>query len=93
MIRADGGSISADALQLPAAKPDPAKLPAGMLPDQFNWEGTLEQVTCRAATHVEKALLESTMRECKWNKTRAAEKLGITPKTLLAKLRAAGLEE
>jgi DNA-binding NtrC family response regulator len=33
------------------------------------------------------------MRESKWNKTRAAEKLGITSKTLLAKLRAAGLEE
>jgi len=38
-------------------------------------------------------LLENTMSECKWNKTRAAEKLGITPKTLLAKLRAVGLEE
>jgi len=50
-------------------------------------------VTTRAAGHVEKALLENTMSECKWNKTRAAEKLGITPKTLLAKLRAVGLEE
>jgi DNA-binding NtrC family response regulator len=47
----------------------------------------------RAASHVEKVLLENTMRECKWNKTRAAEKLGVSPKTLLAKLRAAGLEE
>ena len=46
-----------------------------------------------AAAEVEKALLENSMGECKWNKTRAAEKLGITPKTLLAKLRAAGLEE
>ena len=64
-----------------------------MLPEKFDWDGTLEQVTSRAAAHVEKALLENTMRECKWNKTRAAEKLGITPKTLLAKLRTAGLEE
>jgi DNA-binding NtrC family response regulator len=38
-------------------------------------------------------LLESTMRDSKWNKTRAAEKLGVSPKTLLAKLRGAGLEE
>jgi len=38
-------------------------------------------------------MLENTMRECKWNKTRAAEKLGVSPKTLLAKLRGAGLEE
>jgi len=92
-ILADGVSIRADALQLSATKPDAAKLPAGMLPEKFDWGGTLEEVTSRAAGHVEKALLENTMSEYKWNKTRAAEKLGITPKTLLAKLRAAGLEE
>src|SRR5207253_1867435 len=68
-------------------------LPAGMLAENFNWEGSLEEVTGRAANHVEKVLLENTMRECKWNKTRAAEKLGVSPKTLLAKLRGAGLEE
>jgi DNA-binding NtrC family response regulator len=93
VILADGVSIRAHALQLPSTKPDAGKLPAGMLPEKFNWEGTLEEVTGRAAGHVEKALLKNTMSECKWNKTRAAEKLGITPKTLLAKLRAAGLEE
>ena len=93
MILADGVTICADDLQLPATKPDATKLPSGMLPEKFDWEGSLEQVTSRAAAHVEKALLESTMRECKWNKTRAAETLGITPKTLLAKLRAARLEE
>src|SRR6516225_4535912 len=93
VILADGVSIRAEALQMPATQPDAARLPAGMLPDKFDWDGTLEQVTGRAAAHVEKALLENTMREYRWNKTRAAEKLGITPKTLLAKLRAAGLEE
>jgi DNA-binding NtrC family response regulator len=92
VILADGLSIRAEALQMPATQPDSTTLPAGMLPDKFDWDGTLEQVTGRAAAHVEKALLENTMRECRWNKTRAAEKLGITPKTLLAKLRAAGLE-
>jgi DNA-binding NtrC family response regulator len=93
VILADGMSIRADALQLTTAIPDVTQLPAGMLPEKFDWKGSLEEVTSRAASHVEKALLESTMRECKWNKTRAAEKLGITPKTLLAKLRSAGLEE
>src|SRR5437588_863995 len=93
VILADGVTICADDLQLPATKPDATKLPSGMLPEKCDWEGSLEQVTSRAAAHVEKALLESTMRECKWNKTRAAETLGITPKTLLAKLRAARLEE
>jgi transcriptional regulator with GAF, ATPase, and Fis domain len=93
VILAEGVSIRAEALQMPATQPDAATLPAGMLPDKFDWGGTLEQVTSRAAAHVEKALLENTMREYRWNKTRAAERLGITPKTLLAKLRAAGLEE
>jgi DNA-binding NtrC family response regulator len=64
-----------------------------MLAENFNWEGSLEEVTARAANHVEKVMLENTMREYKWNKTRTAEKLGVSPKTLLAKLRSAGLEE
>jgi len=93
VILADGVSIRADGLQLPVAKPDADKLPARMLPEDFKWEGSLEEVTDRAASHVEKVMLESTMKDCKWNKTKAAEKLGISPKTLLAKLRGAGLEE
>ena len=93
VILADGMSIRADALQLATAIPEATQLPAGMLPEKFDWKGSLEQVIRRATSHVEKAVLESMMRECKWNKTRAAEKLGITPKTLLAKLRSAGLEE
>jgi DNA-binding NtrC family response regulator len=93
VILADGVTIRSDNLQLPTAKPDADRLPGGMLPEKFDWEGTLEEVTGRAASHVEKVLLENTMRECKWNKTRAAEKLGVTPKTLLAKLRSSGLEE
>ena len=59
----------------------------------FNWEGTLEEVTARAVAHVERAKIEAVLRECKWNKTRAAERLGISSKTLLAKFRAFGLED
>ena len=40
----------------------------------------------------ERAQLESVMRDCKWNKTAAAERLGISTKTLLARLRAHGLD-
>ena len=93
VILADGSAIRADGLQLPTAKPDDDAVPVGMLPENFNWSGSLEEVTGRAVSHVERALLETTLRECKWNKTRAAEQLGVTPKTLLAKLRTAGLEE
>ncbi|MBZ5528298.1 MAG: sigma-54 dependent transcriptional regulator [Acidobacteriia bacterium] len=93
VILADGEVITAQGLQLPEARPETAALPGGMLPADFNWTGTLEEVSQRATAHVERVILENALRECKWNKTRAAEKLDISPKTLLAKLRSAGLEE
>ena len=93
VILADGLTIRASNLQLPATKPGADSLPDGMLPEKFSWDGSLEEVTQRATGHVERTLLESTLRECQWNKTRAAERLGVSPKTLLAKIRAVGLEE
>ena len=93
VILADGLGIRAEALQLPTAKPDTNGVPSGMLPEKFNWEGSLEEVTERALGYVERVLLESTLRDCQWNKTRAAERLGVSPKTLLAQIRAAGLGE
>jgi len=93
VILADGLAIDAKSLQLPAPKPNTNGLPEGMLPEQFKWEGSLEEVTGRAVSHIEHVMLENTLRQCKWNKTRTAEKLGVSPKTLLAKLRNAGLEE
>ena len=93
VILADGLTIQANGLQLPITKPDSGAVPDGMLPEKFSWDGSLEEVSQRAASHVERVLLESTLRECQWNKTRAAERLGVSPKTLLAKIRAVGLEE
>jgi DNA-binding NtrC family response regulator len=93
VILADGLTIRPDGLQLPATKPDADQLPTGMLQEKFDWEGSLEEVTSRAVGHVERVMIENALRECKWNKTRAAEKLGVSPKTLLAKLRSAGLED
>jgi len=93
VILADGAGITAQSLQLPASRPEANRMPAGMLPENFSWEGSLESVTERAVAHVERAVIESALRECKWNKTRAAEKLGVSPKTLLSKMRAAGMEE
>jgi len=91
-ILADSDALDAAALQLPAARPTAAQIPAGMLDESFSWEGTLEEVSSRATQHVERYLIEAALRECKWNKTRAAEKLGVSYKTLLTKLRALGLE-
>ena len=92
-ILANGESIRAEALQLPSAKPPADSAPVGMLPENFSWHGSLEEVTERAVSHVERVLLETTLKDCQWNKTRAAERLGVSSKTLLAKMRAAGLQE
>ena len=91
-ILANGSEIGPEALQLPSARPTPAELPAGMLEEQFLWEGPLEEVSQRAVAHVERFKIENALRETKWNKTRAAEKLGVSYKTLLSKIRALGLE-
>lgn len=92
-ILARGTEIDAAALQLPAPKPSIAELPGGMLEEQFLWDGPLEDVSQRAVAHVERFKIQNALRESKWNKTRAAEKLGVSYKTLLNKIRTLGLED
>jgi DNA-binding NtrC family response regulator len=91
-ILANGPEIDADGLQLPAAKPSSEEMPGGMLASQFLWEGPLDEVSQRAVAHVERFKIHNALRESKWNKTRAAEKLGVSYKTLLTKIRSLGLE-
>jgi DNA-binding NtrC family response regulator len=93
VILSDGAVISAAALQLPATGVSAAAgIPPGMLPPEFSWDGALTDVTERAVAHVERAKLAAALRDANWNKTRAAELLGISAKTLLAKMRALGLD-
>jgi DNA-binding NtrC family response regulator len=92
VILADGSEISRELLVCKPASVNTDAAPANLVPDSFSWEGSFDDVTARAQNHVERVLLESALKETRWNKTRAAEKLGITPKTLLAKMRATGLE-
>lgn len=91
-ILANGEEIDAAALQLPAPKPSVTELPMGMLDAEFLWDGPLEDVSQRAIAHVERFKISNALRESKWNKTRAAEKLGVSYKTLLNKIRSLGLE-
>jgi two-component system, NtrC family, response regulator PilR len=91
-ILGNGSKLDAAALQLPAARPLSEDLPEGMLEEEFLWEGPLEEVSQRAVTHVERFKIQNALRESKWNKTRAAEKLGVSYKTLLNKIRSLGLE-
>jgi DNA-binding NtrC family response regulator len=91
-ILASGSEVDAEALQLPAARPSATDLPLGMLEEKFLWEGPLDEVSQRAVAHVERFKIQNALRESKWNKTRAAEKLGVAYKTLLHKIRSLGLE-
>jgi DNA-binding NtrC family response regulator len=59
--------------------------------ETLDWEGPLEEVCQRAVTLVEKTKILAALREARWNKMKAAEKLGIAYKTLLAKARALGI--
>jgi len=92
-ILSDHAEISAELLPSLAAPIQSGSVPQNLVPDNFSWQGSFDDVTARAQLHVERVLLESALKESRWNKTRAAEKLGITPKTLLTKMRATGLEE
>jgi len=92
-ILSDGNALDVAELQLPAPRPAQGEIPAGMLSDGFSWEGSLQEVSARALEHVERFQIEAALRGSKWNKTRAAEKLGVSYKTLLNKIRALGLEE
>jgi DNA-binding NtrC family response regulator len=74
-------------LRLPSV---PAKVPE-IGPEPFDWEGSLEEVTGRAVTLVERTKILQALKEAHWNKARAAEKLGIAYKTLLAKARSLDL--
>jgi DNA-binding NtrC family response regulator len=92
-ILSTGEEIDPASLQLPTARPAREELPEGMLAEEFQWEGPLEEVSQRAVSHVEKFKINEALRAAKWNKTRAAESLGISYKTLLHKIRLLHLED
>jgi DNA-binding NtrC family response regulator len=92
VILADGSEITHELLVCKPASVNTENAPANLVPETFSWEGSFDEVTARAQLHVERVLLENALKDSRWNKTRAAEKLGITPKTLLGKMRATGLE-
>ncbi len=92
-ILCDGDTIDVDGLQLPSPRPTEEQVPSGMLGEDFNWQGTLQEVTARAIEQIERFRINAALSAAKWNKTRAAEHLGVSYKTLLHKIRALGLEE
>jgi DNA-binding NtrC family response regulator len=59
---------------------------------EISLDGSLADISAQAVRTVEKAKIEATLRECKWNKAEAAQRLGISYKTLLTKIHAYGLD-
>ncbi len=64
-----------------------ATCPRGCSTESFDWGGTLQEVGTRAVGYVERFKIEAALKSTKWNKTRAAEQLGVSYKTLLNKIR------
>jgi DNA-binding NtrC family response regulator len=60
---------------------------AAPLPGDFNLSGSLSEVTERAVLGVERAKIVQALEEARGNRTLAAEKLNVSTKTLLAKMR------
>jgi transcriptional regulator with GAF, ATPase, and Fis domain len=87
VILADGAAIAASDLRLLPSRPAAGSPAAAIAGDEFSWEGTLDDVVQRATAQVERTKVEAVLRACKWNKTRAAEQLGVSYKTLLNKIR------
>jgi len=54
--------------------------------------GSLQEVAGRASRIVEKRKIETTLKECGYNKTRAADVLAVSYKTLLTRIKELGLE-
>jgi len=88
VILADSAVIAPENLVLGfLSKTAPTAPPAG-----FDLSGSLTEATERAVMGVERAKIAQALEEARGNRTLAAEKLNISTKTLLLKLRAHGLD-
>jgi DNA-binding NtrC family response regulator len=63
-----------------------------ILLEGFDMTGSLQEVAGRASRIVEKRKIETTLKECGYNKTRAADVLAVSYKTLLTRIKELGLE-
>jgi DNA-binding NtrC family response regulator len=87
-ILSDGPAITPDDLDLRAL--EGRGHDDGGLAD-LDYSGTLADVTERALAIVERRKIAETLAACDGNRTRAADRLGVSTKTLLARIRELGL--
>jgi DNA-binding NtrC family response regulator len=60
--------------------------------DGFDLRGSLAEVSTRAQRLVERRKIDATLRECNFNKSRTAERLAVSYKTLLTRIKELELE-
>ena len=60
--------------------------------DGFDLRGSLAEVSTRAQRLVERRKIDATLRECDYNKSRTAERLAVSYKTLLTRIKELELE-
>ena len=63
------------------------------LAENFNFIGTLKQVTARAAKEVETIKIKQALQDVGFNKTKAAQILEVSYKTLLDKIKKNDISE
>lgn len=85
IILCKGNAIDENDIVLPE-KPFP-------LVESFNFNGPLKQVTSRAVREIERIKILRSLKEVGFNKTRAAEALEVSYKTLLDKIKEYGISE
>jgi DNA-binding NtrC family response regulator len=88
VILTEGPSITPEELNLRAREPSRAEGPLPGLPT----EGTLQEVSSAAARMAEDRLIRKVLKETGGNKSRAAEILQVSYKTLLTKIKDYGIE-
>jgi DNA-binding NtrC family response regulator len=86
VILAEGDAIQARHLSLSFVDPSDAPPPPDVWAD-FDFSGTLVEVTRRAGAEVERRKIQQVLAEAEGNRGRAAELLGITFKQLNSKLK------
>jgi two-component system response regulator PilR (NtrC family) len=96
----DGGLIHADDLRLPAGHPHPAATPAhpgagqaaAADPSSPSMPASLPDALPDFMESLEREAIQKALVECKYNKTKAAAKLGITFRAMRYKLKKLGID-
>ena len=92
VILADGDAIQSRHLNLSMAPPPESEKPPPDVWNDFDFSGSLVEVTRRATAEVERRKIQQVLAEVEGNRGRAAELLGVTFKGLNSKIKESRIE-